>query len=214
MVDLELISEVSDLYQLTAEQIAAMERMGEKSAQNLVQALENSKQTTLPRFLFALGIREVGEATALNLANHFGCLEKLASSDQATLLQVQDVGPVVADYIETFFQQSHNLEVIEKLQAAGVHWQDIEVAESGAQPLAGQTFVLTGTLTSMTRDQAKAYLQQLGAKVSGSVSKKSNGVVAGEKAGSKLSKAESLGVPVLTEPDFVNLLQQHNIEVQ
>jgi DNA ligase (NAD+) len=127
------------------------------------------------------------------------------------LLLVQDVGPVVADYIETFFQQAHNLEVIDKLQQAGVRWEDIEVAEQGEQPLAGQTFVLTGTLSEMTRDEAKAYLQQLGAKVSGSVSKKSNGVVAGEKAGSKLTKAESLGVPVLTESDFINLLREYGI---
>ncbi|MGC1509526.1 NAD-dependent DNA ligase LigA [Ketobacter sp.] len=211
MVDLELISQVSDLYLLTAEQVAAMERMGEKSAQNLINALEASKHTTLPRFLFALGIREVGEATALNLATHFGCLQKLQSADHETLLQVQDVGPIVADYIETFFQQAHNLDVIEKLQQAGVQWEDIEVAEQGEQPLAGQTFVLTGTLAEMTRDEAKAYLQKLGAKVSGSVSKKSSAVVAGEKAGSKLTKAESLDVPVLTESDFINLLKHHGI---
>lgn len=213
MVDLELIQHVPDLYRLKPEQIAAMERMGEKSAQNLVKALEKSKQTTLPRFLFALGIREVGEATALNLANHFGNLDALKSASLEQLHEVQDVGPVVAGYIEAFFQQAHNLEILDDLINAGIQWDDIET-ERGEQPLADKTYVLTGTLSRMTRDEAKAFLQQLGAKVSGSVSAKSDAVVAGEKAGSKLKKAETLGVPVLSEDDFIRLLEQHGIEME
>lgn len=212
MVDQGLIAHVSDLYSLKAEQLAAMERMGDKSAHNLITALENSKSTTLPRFLFALGIREVGEATALNLANYFGNLAALKQADADTLQQVPDVGPIVANHIAAFFQQDHNLEIIDALLAAGVHWQEQQAVDRDSLPLAGQTYVLTGTLTQMTRDEAKQYLLDLGAKVSGSVSKKSDAVVAGEKAGSKLSKAESLGVPVLDETAFIQLLQEHGIQ--
>lgn len=212
MVDQGLIAHVSDLYRLKAEQLAAMERMGDKSAHNLITALENSKSTTLPRFLFALGIREVGEATALNLANYFGNLAALKQADADTLQQVPDVGPIVANHIAAFFQQDHNLEIIDALLAAGVHWQEQQAVDRDSLPLAGQTYVLTGTLTQMTRDEAKQYLLDLGAKVSGSVSKKSDAVVAGEKAGSKLSKAESLGVPVLDETAFIQLLQEHGIQ--
>ncbi|AUM14402.1 NAD-dependent DNA ligase LigA [Ketobacter alkanivorans] len=212
MVDQGLIAHVSDLYRLKAEQLAAMERMGDKSAHNLITALENSKSTTLPRFLFALGIREVGEATALNLANYFGNLAALKQADADTLQQVPDVGPIVANHIVAFFQQDHNLEIIDALLAAGVHWQEQQAVDRDSLPLAGQTYVLTGTLTQMTRDEAKQYLLDLGAKVSGSVSKMSDAVVAGEKAGSKLSKAESLGVPVLDETAFIQLLQEHGIQ--
>lgn len=212
MVDQGLIAHVSDLYRLKAEQLAAMERMGDKSAHNLITALENSKSTTLPRFLFALGIREVGEATALNLANYFGNLAALKQADADTLQQVPDVGPIVANHIAAFFQQDHNLEIIDALLAAGVHWQEQQAVDRDSLPLAGKTYVLTGTLTQMTRDEAKQYLLDLGAKVSGSVSKKSDAVVAGEKAGSKLSKAESLGVPVLDETAFIQLLQEHGIQ--
>ncbi|MCP5017022.1 MAG: NAD-dependent DNA ligase LigA [Ketobacter sp.] len=212
MVDQGLIAHVSDLYRLKAEQLAAMERMGDKSAHNLITALENSKSTTLPRFLFALGIREVGEATALNLANYFGNLAALKQADADALQQVPDVGPIVANHIAAFFQQDHNLEIIDALLAAGVHWQEQQAVDRDSLPLAGQTYVLTGTLTQMTRDEAKQYLLDLGAKVSGSVSKKSDAVVAGEKAGSKLSKAESLGVPVLDETAFIQLLQEHGIQ--
>jgi len=212
MVDQGLIAHVSDLYRLKAEQLAAMERMGDKSAHNLITALENSKSTTLPRFLFALGIREVGEATALNLANYFGNLAALKQADADALQQVPDVGPIVANHIAAFFQQDHNLEIIDALLAAGVHWQEQQAVDRDSLPLAGKTYVLTGTLTQMTRDEAKQYLLDLGAKVSGSVSKKSDAVVAGEKAGSKLSKAESLGVPVLDETAFIQLLQEHGIQ--
>lgn len=211
LVDQGLIAHVSDLYCLQAEPVAAMDRMGEKSAQNLIAALENSKATTLPRFLFALGIREVGEATALNLANYFGNLDALKQADADALQQVPDVGPIVANHIAAFFQQPHNLEIIEALLAAGVHWQEQAAVDRDALPLAGKTYVLTGTLTQMTRDEAKQYLQNLGAKVSGSVSKKSDAVIAGEKAGSKLGKAESLGVPVLDEDAFIEFLREHGI---
>ncbi len=213
MVEQGLIDHVSGLYKLQQEQVAAMERMGEKSAQNLIQALENSKSTSLPRFLFSLGIREVGEATALNLANAFGNLDKLKLADEETLVSVPDVGPIVANHIATFFKQQHNLEIIEALVAAGVHWPDIEVKSDEALPLAGKTYVLTGTLTELTRDQAKQHLQALGAKVSGSVSKNSDAVVAGEKAGSKLAKAESLGVPVLDEKSFIAMLNENGIQL-
>lgn len=214
MVDQGLINHVSDLYKLKAEQIASMERMGEKSAQNLIEALQQSKNTTLPRFLFALGIREVGEATALNLANYFGSIEKIQQADAEALQDVPDVGPIVANHIATFFQQSHNLEIIEALINAGVNWPDIEVVDKADLPLDGKTYVLTGTLSKMGRDDAKQYLQQLGAKVSGSVSKKSDAVVAGEKAGSKLAKAESLGILVLNEEAFIDMLNEYGIAVE
>jgi len=209
LVDQQLIRDVADLYHLTQSQIAVMERMGEKSAANLINALEKSKQTTLPRFLYALGIREVGEATARILANHFLSLEAVESADLETLQQVSDIGPVVAAHIQAFFQQAHNLEVIEKLKQAGVHWPDLEAASTSEQPLAGMTIVLTGTMTSMPRDEAKQRLQALGAKVAGSVSKKTSLVVAGAEAGSKLGKAEQLSVEVISEEDLLELLHRY-----
>ena len=209
LVDEELIHDVADLFSLTQEQIAGLERMGDKSAANLVAALDKSRETTLERFLFALGIREVGESTARTLARHFGTLEKIEKAGEEELLAVEDVGPVVAHHIHTFFRQAHNIEVIEKLTRAGVHWPDIEVRETGEQPLTGQTFVLTGALASMTRDEAKEKLQALGAKVSGSVSRKTSVVVAGEEAGSKLAKAESLGVEVWDEERLVHFLAEN-----
>jgi len=212
MVDQGLIAHVSDLFTLQVEQVAAMERMGEKSASNLIAALQHSKATTLPRFLFALGIREVGEATALNLANYFGTLEALRQADVETLQQVPDVGPIVASHIATFFQQPHNLEIIDALIAAGVHWPEQAAVDRDALPLAGKTYVLTGTLNQLTRDEAKHALMELGAKVSGSVSKNTDAVVAGEKAGSKLAKAESLGVPVLDEDALIALLKEYGMD--
>jgi DNA ligase (NAD+) len=207
LVDAELVDHVDDLYRLSVEQLAGLERMGEKSAHNLVDALNKSKETSLERFIYALGIREVGEATALALAQWFGDLEKIEQADIEALQEVPDVGPVVAAHIQAFFHQQHNREVIQKLIDAGVQWEKAEVAESAEQPLAGMTFVLTGTLTQFTRDEAKHRLQALGAKVSGSVSKKTSAVIAGEKAGSKLSKAESLGVPVLNEDQLRHMLE-------
>ncbi len=208
LVDEGLIHDVADLFTLTAAQLTGMERMGDKSAANLVAALEKSRSTTLERFLYALGIREVGESTARTLANHFGNLESVEQAEEAQLLEVADVGPIVAHHIHTFFRQPHNMEVIEKLRKAGIHWPDIEVVEKGEQPLAGQTFVLTGTLNSLSRDEAKAKLLALGAKVAGSVSKKTSVVVAGAEAGSKLAKAEELGVEVWDEVRLLRLLDQ------
>jgi len=207
LVDQEMVHDIADLYQLTVEQIAAMERMGEKSAQNIVDALEKSKDTSLPRFLFALGIRQVGETTARTLARHFGSLPAIMQAPEDELVDVPDVGPVVAESIAHFFHEPHNRMVIEKLQAVGVHWQDIEVTPAAELPFAGKTFVITGTLESMSRDEAKEKLQALGAKVSGSVSKKTDYVVVGENPGSKASKAESLGVAMLDERAFLELLE-------
>ncbi|HEB59274.1 MAG TPA: NAD-dependent DNA ligase LigA [Gammaproteobacteria bacterium] len=201
-----LIHDVADLYALRAEDVARLERMGEKSAENLIVAIEKSKRTTLPRFLFALGIRLVGEATALTLARHYGTLEAIEAASVEDLQTVPDIGPAVAESIHAFFHEAHNLEVIEKLRQRGVSWPTMEKPPAGAQPLAGRTFVLTGTLSGMTRDEAKAALQVLGAKVSGSVSKKTDYVVAGEAAGSKLARAEALGVKVLDEDEFRALL--------
>jgi DNA ligase (NAD+) len=183
--------------------------MGDKSAQNLVEALEKSKKTTLARFLYALGIREVGEATAQGLANYFTELDAIQHADEETLQQVPDVGPVVAAHIHAFFRQSHNLEVIENLLQAGVHWPTVKRPAASQQPLQGKIIVLTGTLSVMTRDEAKQRLQSLGAKVTGSVSKKTDLVVAGAEAGSKLAKAEQLGVEVMDEAGFTALLKKY-----
>jgi len=206
LLDHGLIEHVDDLYRLTVEQIAGLARMGKKSAQNLVEALEKSKHSQLARFLYALGIREVGERTAETLAMHFGSLDSLMAADEAALMQVPDIGPVVARHIYTFFRQPHNREVIQSLLDAGIHWPD-PAPRRDDLPLAGKTYVLTGTLSSMTRDQAKAELMALGAKVTGSVSSKTTAVIAGANAGSKLAKAEKLGVPVLDEAGLLELLK-------
>ncbi len=206
LVDSNLISSVADLYDLALERLAALERMGGKSAANLVDALEKSKSTTLARFLYALGIREVGEATALGLARHFGALEKIMDADAEELQQAPDVGPVVAEYILAFFRQEHNRQVIAALRRAGINWPDVVVAEKDEQPLRGKIFVLTGALDTMTRNEAKERLLSQGAKVSGSVSAKTSYVVAGADAGSKLTKAEKLGIEVLDEAALLALL--------
>ncbi len=208
LVERELVHDPADLYALTVAQLAGLERMGQKSAQNLIDALERSKSTTLARFLFALGIREVGETTAQSLAQHFGDLKPIEEADLETLQAVPDVGPVVANSIHTFFRQPHNLEVIDKLIAAGIHWPKVAVKAPEALPLAGKVIVLTGTLQGMSRAEAKQRLQALGAKVTGSVSKKTDWVIAGEAAGSKLTKARELGVEVLDEAGLNRLLQQ------
>jgi DNA ligase (NAD+) len=206
-----LVSDVADLFYLKADDVAALERMGQKSAENLIAALDKSRNTTLPRFIFSLGIRQVGEATAQSLANHFGTLEALRKARQPELEAVPDVGPVVAESISTFFKQPHNKEVIQKLIKAGVTWPDIEIRSVEELPLSDQTFVLTGTLTSMTRNDAKAKLQSLGAKVAGSVSAKTDYVVVGADAGSKAAKAEKLGVAMLDEKQFLRLLTKHGL---
>lgn len=206
LADVRLIGSVADLYDLEVEKVAALERMAEKSAANLIDAIEKSKQTTLPKFLYALGIREVGEATAQNLARYFGTLEAIAGADQESLLEVDDVGPIVAHFISDFFHNPDNMAIVNALREAGVNWPDVDFASKDSQPLAGQTWVLTGTLEMLSRAEAKDRLQQLGAKVAGSVSAKTTQVVAGVKAGSKLTKAQSLDVPVMDEKQFLDYL--------
>jgi DNA ligase (NAD+) len=209
LVDGELIRTLPELYKLGVAKLAALDRMADKSAQNLVEALEKSKQTTLPRFLFGLGIRHVGEATAKDLARHFGSLDRIMDARVEELLEVNDVGPVVAQSIRTFFDQPHNREVVEQLRAAGVHWPEGEGTASDApRLLLGKTLVLTGTLPTLSRDEAKEMIEAAGGKVAGSVSKKTHYVVAGAEAGSKLAKAEELGVPVLDEAGLKALLAQ------
>jgi DNA ligase (NAD+) len=208
LLDKGLIDTVADLYRLTVEQLEQLERLGRKSAENLVAALEKSKSTSLARFLYALGIREVGEVTAQNLANQLRSLDRIMEAGEAALEAIPDVGPTMAAHIAAFFRQPHNREVIEALRRAGVHWQESEAEPVAEQPLAGKTFVLTGTLEAFTRDEAKARLQALGGKVTGSVSKKTDYVIAGAEAGSKLAKAEELGVAVLDEEGLMRLLTQ------
>ena len=207
LVDSGRVNTLADLYSLQLIDLAGMERMAEKSAQNLLDALEKSKQTTLPRFLFGLGIRHVGEATAKALARHFGQLQAIMDASEDALSQVADVGPVVAHSIHTFFAQAHNREVVQALRSAGVQWAEGEALAPTEMPLAGLTVVLTGTLPTMGRDEAKDKLEALGAKVAGSVSKKTSYVVAGAEAGSKLDKAQALGVPVLDEAGLMQLLE-------
>ena len=207
LVDANVIRTLPDLYRLGLTSLIALDRMAEKSAQNVLAALEKSKQTTLPRFLFGLGLRHVGEATAKDLARHFGTLDAIMDASVEQLLQVPDVGPVVAQSLHTFFQQTHNREVVEQLRACGVTWPEGAPAERAPQVLAGKTVVLTGTLPTLSRDAAKDMLEAAGAKVAGSVSKKTSYVVAGEDAGSKLARAQELGVPVLDEAGMLALLQ-------
>jgi DNA ligase (NAD+) len=208
LVDSDLIRTLPELYKLGVAKLAALDRMAEKSAANLVAALDNSRHTTLARFLYALGIRQVGETTAKDLARHFGGIDALMDATVEQLLQVKDVGPIVAQSIHTFFQQPHNREVVEQLRAAGITWaeHDGAAAALGPQPLAGKTLVLTGTLPTLSRDEAKALIESAGGKVAGSVSKKTHYVVAGDEAGSKLDKARELGVPVLDEAGLRALL--------
>ena len=213
MVDQELVRNVADIYQLSLPKIAVLARMGEKSAQNLMTAIEKSKQTTLAKFLYALGIREVGESTASSLANHFGGLTAIEIADQAQLQQIPDVGPIAAANIYVFFRQSHNQTVIKALLAAGIYWQDVELTTQQSKPLAGETFVLTGTLSGLTREAAKAQLIALGAKVSGSISQQTNFVVAGTDPGSKFNKAQSLNVPIKDEQWLLRLLKKYSISL-
>jgi DNA ligase (NAD+) len=206
LVDSGLITTLPDLYKLGFTALAGLDRMAEKSANNIVAALEKSKRTTLPRFLFGLGIRHVGEATAKELARHFGQLDRIMDASVEALSEVNDVGPVVAQSIHTFFEQPHNREVVEQLRACGLSWEEGEPAARAPQPLAGKTFVLTGTFPTLGRDQAKDLLEAAGAKVAGSVSKKTDYVVAGTDAGSKLEKAQTLGVAVIDEAAMLAML--------
>ena len=210
LVDRKLVTTVADLYLLEKSDLTGLDRMGEKSATNLIRAIDQSRNPVLWKFLYALGIREVGEATAKALASHFGSLEAISRAGEDDLLRVPDVGPVVTGHIRSFFDQTHNMETLEALKKAGVQWQQEDIV-IGEKPLQGETWVLTGTLSSMTRDQAKSCLESLGAKVAGSVSAKTSCVVAGEAAGSKLTKAERLGVKTLDEEAFTALLSLHNL---
>ncbi len=207
LVDANVIKTLPDLYHLGLTSLAALDRMAEKSAQNIVDALQKSKQTTLPRFLFGLGVRHIGEATAKALASHFGRLDSIMDATQEQLLEVVDVGPIVAQSVRTFFDQPHNREVVEQLRACGLTWAEGEPAATAPKPLSGMTFVITGTLPTLSRDQARDLLESAGAKVAGSVSKKTSYVVAGEEAGSKLVKAQELGIAVLDEAALQALLR-------
>ncbi len=210
LVDGGIVSTPADLYdkhKVNLQTLAELERMGEKSAVNLLAAIEHSKSTTLARFIYALGIRNVGETTAKDLAQHFGSLDNLLAANLESLQQVHDVGPVVAQSIVDFLAEAHNREVIEQLRACGVHWAEHQPRPAAVLPLSGKTFVLTGTLAALSREEAKERLEALGAKVAGSVSKKTDCVVAGDEAGSKLDKARELGIAVLDEQQFVALLE-------
>ena len=206
LVDANVIRTLPDLYRLGLVALAGLDRMAEKSANNLLEALEKSKQTTLPRFLFGLGIRHVGEATAKELARHFGKLDAIMDATEEQLLEVSDVGPIVAKSLRTFFDQPHNREVVEQLRACGVTWEEGEPAARAPRPFSGKTFVITGTLPTLSRDEAKEKVEAAGGKVAGSVSKKTDYVVAGTEAGSKLTKAQELGVTVIDEAALLALL--------
>ena len=207
LVEAGMVHSIADLYRLDRDQLAGLERMGEKSADNLLNELERSKQPALGRLLYALGIREVGEVTAASLARHFGSLEKITAAEVEELVEVPDVGPIVAGHVHAFFREPHNREILAELERAGLRWQ-AEVVSEGEQPLAGQTWVLTGAL-SMPRARAKGLLESLGARVTGSVSAKTTVLLAGEAAGSKLTRAEKLGVEVIDEDAFTRLMESH-----
>lgn len=209
LVDRALITAVADLFSLQQEQLQSLERMGPKSAENLLKALEHSKKTTLAKFIYSLGIREVGETTARNLARHFGTFDALANADEQALQEVDDVGPVVAHFVAEFFQQTENRQAVQALRDAGVHWEEQAPVNRQQLPLSGLTYVITGTLETMKRDGAKEALEALGAKVAGSVSKKTDYLVAGPGAGSKLQRAQELGVDVIDEDALVELLNLH-----
>jgi DNA ligase (NAD+) len=210
LVETERVRSPADLYRLSVEDLAELERMGEKSARNLVNALDKSKSTTLARFLYALGIRDVGEATAEALASYFGDLGPLQEASQEQIQEVPDIGPIVAAHVHTFFQQEHNREVIDALRERGVHWQALrrKASAAGKGALNGKTFVITGALDGMSRDEASDRIKALGGKVSGSVSKKTSYVLVGADPGSKLAKAQELGVAILDEQGFLKLLQE------
>jgi DNA ligase (NAD+) len=208
LVDADRVRTPADLYTLDLPALLGLDRMAEKSASNLLAAIDKSKQTTLARFIYALGIRNVGEATARDLAQHFGALKPVIEASEEQLLEVADVGPIVAQCLRQFCSEPHNLEVIEKLRAAGVAWSEGEVLRPAPGVLSGKILVLTGTLPSLSRDDAKARIEAAGGKVSGSVSKKTNFVVAGADAGSKLEKAQQLGVAVIDEAQLLTLLEQ------
>jgi DNA ligase (NAD+) len=206
LVEAGLVRTPADVYGLTVETLAGLERMADRSAANVVAAIEGSKATTLPRFIYALGIRHVGEATARDLGRHFGSLDALIAADREQLQDAPDVGPVLAESIADFFAERHNREVIDALRKAGVHWAETAPQRAAEGKLAGRTIVLTGTMPTLSRDEAKALIEAAGGKAAGSVSKKTDYVVAGEEAGSKLAKAQELGIPILDEAGLKRLL--------
>jgi DNA ligase (NAD+) len=206
LVEANLVHTLADIYQLNLETLSNLDRMATKSAQNILDALDHSKNTTLARFIYALGMRNVGEATAKDLAKHFGNLSALMQADTATLLTVNDVGPVVAESISNFLGEQHNQEVIQALQQAGIRWPETEGKQLATGHLLGKTFVLTGTLPTLSRDEAKEMIEAVGGKVSGSVSKKTDFVIAGSDAGSKFDKAQELGLVILDEAGLLALL--------
>jgi DNA ligase (NAD+) len=213
LVDAGIVRTLPELYTLGVAKLAALDRMGERSAQNLVDALEKSRHTTLGRFLYALGIRHVGEATAKALARHFGNVDRLMDATVEQLTEVADVGPVVAQSLRTFFDQPHNREVVEQLRACGLTWDEHDgVPDAGPQPLAGLTLVLTGTLPTLGRNEAKDLIEAAGGKVSGSVSKKTHYVVAGAEAGTKLEKAQALGLSILDEAGLLALIAGEGVD--
>jgi DNA ligase (NAD+) len=208
LVDSDRLKSAADIYELTVEELAELERLGEKSATKLVRAIENSKSTTLPRFLYALGIRDVGESTSAALAEHFASLDALADADVEAIQETPDVGPVVAKHVHDFFRKAENRKVVKRLQDLGVHWPAIKKsAKASSGPFSDKTFVITGTLSGMTRDEARDRITALGGKTSDSVSKKTSYLVVGDSPGSKLKKAEALGVQVLDEAAFLKLLE-------
>ena len=211
LVDKDMVHQLGDLFRLNADELSGLERMGEKSAQKLLSSLEVSKQTTLAKFLYSLGIREVGEATAQNLANAFGNLDAIMDATLEQLIAVEDIGPIVAEHILHFFENEANRKVVADLIAEGLVWDNVEVLDPADLPLTGQTWVLTGTLETMSRTEGKEQLVSLGAKVAGSVSKKTHCVVAGPGAGSKLTKAQDLGLDVMDEEAFIGFLAGHGI---
>jgi DNA ligase (NAD+) len=206
LVDNELVKSPVDLFDLSLAQLVELERMGEKSAANLLESLQRSKGTTLDRFLYAIGIREVGAATSLSLAKHFGELEPIRSVTQEELECVSDIGPIVAEHIHSFFRQPHNKALVNKLLERGVHWTPVKKREIQETPFTGKTIVLTGTLQEMTRDEAKLRIQDMGGKVTGSVTKQTSLVISGENAGSKLKKARNLGIPIADENELLSML--------
>ena len=210
LVEQEIVHTPADLYRLDAPGVSRLDRMGDKSAANLVEAIGKSRNTTLARFVYALGIRNVGEATARDLARHFGALDDLMEADEAALETVPDVGPVVAGSIARFFQEKHNRDVVKQLRELGVHWSESRPDRPPRQPLAGKTFVLTGTLAGLTRDEAKERIEAQGGRVTGSVTRKTDYVVAGADPGSKLDKARALGIATLDEKGLQRMLEERN----
>ena len=212
LVDKDIVDTIDDLFRLTKEELSELDRMGDKSALNVLKAINNSKKTTLSRFIYSLGIRDVGETTARHLAEYFGTLDSIIQADNDQLKAVNDVGEIVAQRVQEFFQKPNNLEVIDQLNRCGVYWPDHQPNEKSTLPLSGKTIVVTGTLSTFGRSEVKERLESLGAKVSGSVSKKTSFLIAGEAAGSKLAKAQALGIDVMDEQALIALFNNNPVD--